>query len=184
MMDVNQNNSNSKNSHTDLPIKLPADAPIELAADVPVELAADVPVELAADAPVELGTDAPVELDTDAPVELDTDAPVELGTGSKNILKDLIMRMLPEGGYLNSCLNCGICASGCPASGIEGMDPRKFIRMLSLGVDEEIMNNEVMANGVMTNGLMTNNWVWICTASAGFYCPKQLAGGSKTKKNG
>jgi len=75
-------------------------------------------------------------------------APVELGIGSKHILKDLVVSMLPEGGYLNFCYNCGACSSGCPASGVFGMDPRKFVRMISLGMDEEIM---------------TNDWVWICT---------------------
>ncbi|WP_457552272.1 (Fe-S)-binding protein [Desulfobacula sp.] len=58
------------------------------------------------------------------------------------------MSLLPEGGRLNFCFNCGACSSGCPASGLAGMDPRKFVRMLSLGMDEEVM---------------TSNWVWMCT---------------------
>ncbi len=74
--------------------------------------------------------------------------PVELGTGSRHTLKDQIMSLLPSGGNLNSCFNCGACASGCPASGFADMDPRLFVRMLSLGMDEEIMGNE---------------WVWMCT---------------------
>lgn len=88
-------------------------------------------------------------------------APIELGTGSTNRLKDLVMQILPEGGYLNSCYNCGICASGCPASGIEGMDPRKFIRMLSLGMDKE---------------LIANNWVWVCTTCnrCVYVCPMKI----------
>ena len=74
--------------------------------------------------------------------------PVVIGIGSKTILKDLILSMLPEGENLNSCFTCGACSSGCPASGLSGMDPRKFVRMISLGLDEEIM---------------TNDWVWMCT---------------------
>ncbi|MBT3177584.1 MAG: (Fe-S)-binding protein [Desulfobacula sp.] len=75
-------------------------------------------------------------------------APVELGIGSRNILKDFVMSMLPKGGDLNFCFNCGACSSGCPASCLAGMDPRKFVRMVSLGMDEEIM---------------ACDWVWICT---------------------
>ncbi len=75
-------------------------------------------------------------------------APVELGIGSKTELKDLLMSMLPKGENLNSCFTCGACSSGCPASGLSGMDPRKFVRMISLGMDDEIM---------------TNDWVWMCT---------------------
>jgi len=43
---------------------------------------------------------------------------------------------LPEGGNLNLCLTCGACASGCPDTGLDGMDPRKFLRMAALGLDE------------------------------------------------
>ncbi len=32
------------------------------------------------------------------------------------------------------CVTCGLCASSCPASGVDGFDPRKFVRMLSLGM--------------------------------------------------
>ncbi len=89
------------------------------------------------------------------------DVPDELGTGSKNLLKDLMMAVLPDGGNLNSCFSCGACASGCPASGLEGMDPRMFVRMVSLGMDEEIM---------------TNNWVWMCTTCSRclHVCPMQI----------
>ncbi len=75
-------------------------------------------------------------------------APVELGIGSNNMLKDFVMSMMPKGGNLNFCFNCGACSSGCPASGLAGMDPRKFVRMVCLGMDEEIM---------------ANDWVWMCT---------------------
>ncbi|MBC8441129.1 MAG: (Fe-S)-binding protein [Deltaproteobacteria bacterium] len=64
------------------------------------------------------------------------------------MLKDFVMSMMPKGGNLNFCFNCGACSSGCPASGLAGMDPRKFVRMVCLGMDEEIM---------------ANDWVWMCT---------------------
>jgi ferredoxin len=46
------------------------------------------------------------------------------------------------------CFTCGTCASGCPATGLEDMDPRKFLRMVLLGMDEEILST---------------NWAWMCT---------------------
>lgn len=63
-------------------------------------------------------------------------------------LKALISDMLPEAGGLNACFSCGICASGCPASGLADMDPRKFVRMLFMGLDDQVLSNE---------------WVWMCT---------------------
>ena len=46
------------------------------------------------------------------------------------------------------CITCGMCASSCPASGIDGFDPRKLIRMISLGLEDAILESR---------------WPWICT---------------------
>ncbi len=46
------------------------------------------------------------------------------------------------------CITCGLCASSCPASGVDGFDPRKLIRMISLGLEE---------------ALVESRWPWICT---------------------
>ena len=62
--------------------------------------------------------------------------------------KKKALELLPEGSSFDACLTCGICSSGCPASGIENMDPRKFIRMALLGMDEE---------------LASSPWIWCCT---------------------
>lgn len=62
--------------------------------------------------------------------------------------KDKALELLPEGANFESCLSCGLCASGCPAAGIENMDPRKFIRLALLGMDAE---------------LAATPWVWCCT---------------------
>jgi heterodisulfide reductase subunit C len=48
--------------------------------------------------------------------------------------KELAHQLLPEKASFDSCLTCGLCSSGCPASGLENMDPRKFIRMAMLGM--------------------------------------------------
>lgn len=59
-----------------------------------------------------------------------------------------VKAILPEGGNLNLCVTCGACASGCPATGLEGLGPRKFLRMAALGMDEEITKHP---------------WVWMCS---------------------
>lgn len=86
---------------------------------------------------------------------------VELGNAGRSRLKDLVMSALPKGGNLNSCFNCGACASGCPAGGLSDMDPRLFVRMLSMGMDEEIL---------------ANDWVWMCTTCnrCVHVCPMQV----------
>ena len=69
-----------------------------------------------------------------------TEQVIKLGGKKKSIFMDKVKAILPEGGNLNLCLTCGACAAGCPATGLEGMDPRKFLRMAALGMDEEIMS--------------------------------------------
>ncbi len=59
-----------------------------------------------------------------------------------------VKELLPQGGNLSMCLTCGLCASGCPASGLHDMDPRKFLRLCAWGQDEEVT---------------TTPWVWMCT---------------------
>lgn len=73
---------------------------------------------------------------------------ITLGKEKKSTFKDQVMAMLPEGGNLNACLTCGACSSGCPATGLEDMDPRKFLRLAALGLDEIIT---------------TTPWVWMCS---------------------
>ena len=74
---------------------------------------------------------------------------------------DKVKKLLPEGGNLNLCLTCGACSSGCPATGLEDMDPRKFLRMAALGMDEEILSTP---------------WVWMCTMCQRciYVCPMKI----------
>ncbi len=74
--------------------------------------------------------------------------PILIGKEQKSFFKDKVMALLPDGGNLNACLTCGACSSGCPATGLEDMDPRKFLRMAALGMDQEIT---------------TTPWVWFCS---------------------
>jgi Fe-S oxidoreductase len=73
---------------------------------------------------------------------------IKISKEKKNVFMDQVRELLPEGGNLNLCLTCGVCSSGCPATGLEGMDPRKFLRMAALGLDDEITEHP---------------WVWMCS---------------------
>ncbi len=75
--------------------------------------------------------------------------------------KEAALGLLPEGSNFEACLTCGLCSSGCPASGIENMDPRKFIRMAMLGMNEE---------------LSTTPWIWCCTLCkrCQYVCPMSI----------
>jgi len=87
--------------------------------------------------------------------------PIEIKGSKKSIFLDKVKELLPEGGNLNLCLTCGACSSGCPATGLENMDPRKFLRMAALGMDEEVMSTP---------------WVWMCTMCTRcvYVCPMKI----------
>ncbi|MCP4681090.1 MAG: hypothetical protein GY864_02010 [Desulfobacterales bacterium] len=59
----------------------------------------------------------------------------------------------------DACFTCGTCAGGCPATGlVPGFDPRKAIRMLAFGLDQEVIDSK---------------WPWVCTlcGRCQFACP-------------
>ncbi|SHJ14017.1 4Fe-4S dicluster domain-containing protein [Desulfatibacillum alkenivorans DSM 16219] len=86
---------------------------------------------------------------------------IKLTKKGGSTLKDKVMEILPEGGNLNLCLTCGACSSGCPATGLHDMDPRKFLRMAALGMDEEIKNSP---------------WIWCCSMCQRciYVCPMKI----------
>jgi len=86
---------------------------------------------------------------------------IKLGGKKKSIFLDQVKELLPDGGNLNLCLTCGACSSGCPATGLENMDPRKFLRMAALGMDEEIKSSL---------------WTWMCTMCQRcvYVCPMKI----------
>jgi ferredoxin len=86
---------------------------------------------------------------------------IKLGVRKKSAFIDQVKALLPEGGNLNLCLTCGACSSGCPASGFNGMDPRKFLRMAALGMDEEVKSSE---------------WAWWCSMCQRciYVCPMKI----------
>jgi len=86
---------------------------------------------------------------------------IKLSEKKKSLFIDKVKEILPEGGNLNLCLTCGACSSGCPATGLGGMDPRKFLRMAALGLDEEILSSP---------------WIWMCTMCQRciYVCPMKI----------
>ena len=86
---------------------------------------------------------------------------IEIKGRKKSIFLDKVKELLPEGGNLNLCLTCGACSSGCPTTGLENLDPRKFLRMAALGMDEEITSTP---------------WVWMCTMCQRciYACPMKI----------
>jgi heterodisulfide reductase subunit C len=46
------------------------------------------------------------------------------------------------------CLTCAMCSGVCPVAGVDDFDPRKLIRMVSLGMRDEAVESR---------------WPWICT---------------------
>lgn len=72
-----------------------------------------------------------------------------------------VKEIIPDGGNLNLCLTCGACAAGCPATGLADMDPRKFLRMFAMGMEEEAIKSP---------------WVWMCTMCQRcvYVCPMKI----------
>lgn len=86
---------------------------------------------------------------------------VHIQSARRTTFLDKVRASLPKTGNLNLCLTCGACVSGCPAAGLEDMDPRKFLRMAALGLDEEITGH---------------NWVWLCSMCmrCTYVCPMEI----------
>jgi heterodisulfide reductase subunit C len=59
------------------------------------------------------------------------------------------------------CVTCGLCSSSCPVSGVDGFDPRKLVRLVSLGLKNEIVESR---------------WPWICTmcGRCEHVCPMEI----------
>jgi heterodisulfide reductase subunit C len=60
------------------------------------------------------------------------------------------------------CMTCGMCASACPVSGVDGFDPRKLIRLISLGLEQQAVDSR---------------WPWICTmcGKCENVCPMEIS---------
>lgn len=71
--------------------------------------------------------------------------------------KEPRLRVAPE--LADVCFTCGTCAGGCPVSGVDGMDPRKAVRMAALGLEQELIDSR---------------FPWICTicGRCEYACPQ------------
>ena len=60
------------------------------------------------------------------------------------------------------CITCGLCTSACPVSGVDGFDPRKLVRLVSLG---------------QVQAAVDARWPWICTlcGKCEAICPMAVA---------
>ena len=67
------------------------------------------------------------------------------------------LRVAPE--WADVCFTCGTCASGCPVTGVDGLDPRKAVRMAALGLDQELIDSR---------------FPWVCTlcGRCEYACPQ------------
>ncbi len=74
--------------------------------------------------------------------------------------KEQVLEKIPDAGF-DLCLTCGTCTGGCPASEQFDMDPRKLVRMLNLGMDDQIKKS---------------NWIWVCSMCGRclFVCPMNV----------
>lgn len=90
-----------------------------------------------------------------------SESTVKIKGKKKSTFLDKAKGIVPDGGNLNLCLTCGACASGCPATGLEDMDPRKFLRMVVMGMDEQAVKSP---------------WVWMCTMCQRciYVCPMKI----------
>lgn len=86
---------------------------------------------------------------------------IKFGGNKKSVFMDKLLELLPDGGNLNLCMTCGACSSGCPAAGLNDMDPRKFLRMAALGMDDELLKSD---------------WAWMCTICqrCTYVCPMEI----------
>jgi heterodisulfide reductase subunit C len=74
--------------------------------------------------------------------------------------RDLILKT-PVGEKIPTCMQCGICAGACPVSHEMDYTPRQLVRMVQLGLKQEVLNS---------------NTIWICTTcfSCSVRCPRGI----------
>jgi heterodisulfide reductase subunit C len=74
--------------------------------------------------------------------------------------RDLILKT-PAGEKIPTCMQCGICAGSCPVSHEMDYTPRQLVRMVQLGLKQEVLNS---------------NTIWICTTcfSCSVRCPRGI----------
>ena len=49
----------------------------------------------------------------------------------------------PIGSPAELCLACGTCSGGCPITGVDGFDPRRIVRLVLEGRDQELVDSKL-----------------------------------------
>lgn len=68
----------------------------------------------------------------------------------------------PGGEHIKLCFACGLCTASCPVSDIDPQyNPRKIIRMVLLGMREEVLSSD---------------FIWLCTQcyTCQAHCPQDV----------
>jgi dimethylglycine catabolism B len=89
----------------------------------------------------------------DSNIDLKTVRSLEAEKGVMPVLElgKKVKTLYDDTQWADECLTCGTCASACPLSGVDGLDPRKVVRMAFLGLEDD---------------LITSDWAWKCTMCA------------------
>lgn len=76
------------------------------------------------------------------------------------VFRDLVLKS-PGCEKIPTCMQCGICAGSCPVSHEMDYTPRELVRMIQLGLKQEVLNS---------------NTIWICTTcfSCSVRCPRGI----------
>ena len=90
--------------------------------------------------------------------------PLDLSLMRKNTrLRDHFLQeqVATAPGILNLCFTCGTCAGGCPVTGVDGWDPRKALRAVVLGLEQEVIDSK---------------FPWVCTlcGRCEYACPMHI----------
>ena len=72
-----------------------------------------------------------------------------------------LVRELPQGEKIDSCIQCGTCSGSCPTSGVMEYGPREIIAALRAG---------------MLDRVLRSNTVWLCAScySCSVRCPAKI----------
>ncbi|MGF7185118.1 heterodisulfide reductase subunit C [Desulfitispora alkaliphila] len=83
-------------------------------------------------------------------------------TAEKEKGKDFVTAVEAESGVtVNECYQCGKCSAGCPVAFAMDYTPRQIIRMLQLGMKDDVLKSET---------------IWLCAHCETCYtrCPKSI----------
>jgi len=67
---------------------------------------------------------------------------IELDHKNQTPLRDLLFDESGWQANLEDCMACGRCLSVCPLSGYQGFDPRKIVRLILLGQEQEVIDSD------------------------------------------